>query len=187
MDSKKAAKKRNKSIRKKNKIIYKVFFFVGMICLFFQYLLFTKTSIDLFVVLSIIIVSGFIGLYFDYKKYIFTHKVSGNLSYIFAYSQNVVFYGGLIGLSFLSLNFYLSKGEINNKKYNIIDRYSVQGRKYHRSERKPVFTIIFNNKEKDIKYSHSYFKEMNEFKSISIESQEGFFGFEVIKDKKLNK
>ena len=54
-------------------------------------------------------------------------------------------------------------------------------------ERKPIFLIKFNNKEKKIKYSHSYFYEMNNFKSITLETQNGFFGFKIIKSKILNK
>ncbi|MCL7754375.1 hypothetical protein [Polaribacter sp. Z022] len=150
-------------------------------------MLFTKTSIDFTIILGVILVSGLIGFFYDYKRYVFTYKLEGYLSYILSFLQNALFLGGLIGLLFLSINFFLPDHTKTKKEYKIIDRYSVRGRKYHRSERKPVFIIEFNKKEKNIQYSHSYLKEMDSFKSITIESQIGFFGFEIIKNKTLNK
>ena len=187
MDSKKSEKKRDKKIRKKNKRIYKLLFFVGFIFLFLQYLLFEKTSIDYAIIITLIIVSGLFGMYYDIKRYSFTYKVEGYLSYFLSFFQSAIVLGGLVGLLFLAMNYYFADSFITKKDYKILDRYSVSGRKYHRSERKPVFTIEFNNKEKNIKYSHSYFSEMNKFQSITIESQKGFFGYEIIKNKNLNK
>jgi hypothetical protein len=187
MDSKKAEKRRNKKVRKKNKRVYKLLFIFGLLLLFLQYLLFKKTSIDINIIISLIFFSGLVGLYYDLKKYSFTYKIDGYLSYFLSFLQSAVTLGGIVGLVFLSMIFFLADGIATKKEYKIIKRHSVSGRKFQRNERKPVFTIQFNNKEKDIKYSNTYFNEMDKFKSIIIESQEGFFGFEIIKKKTLNK
>jgi hypothetical protein len=187
MNSIKAEKKRNKKIRKKNKRIYKFLFFAGFIFLFLQYILFERTSIDFIFLVSLIGVFGIIGAYFDCNRYSFTYKVDGYLSYFLSFCNSAIILGGFLGFLFLAINFYFAESLTNKMDYKIIERHSVSGRKYNRSERKPVFTILFNNKEKEIKYNHSYFKAMNNFKTITIESAKGFFGFDVIVTKTLNK
>lgn len=187
MNSIKAEKKRNKKIRKKNKRIYKFLFFTGFIFLFLQYMLFERTSIDFSFIAVLILIFGITGVYFDHERYAFTYKIDGYLNYFLSFCNSAIILGGFVGLLFLATNFYFVESLTSKKDYKIIERHSVSGRKYHRSERKPVFTILFNNKEKEIKYNHSYFKAMNDFKTVTIESAKGFFGFEVIVTKTLNK
>ena len=87
----------------------------------------------------------------------------------------------------LASNYYLSDSSTKFDEYEIIERRSKSGRKYHRSERKPVFTISINGKEKEFEYSHEYYQDMDAYKSISLETAKGLWGFTIIKSRTIHK
>ena len=183
----KKVKKKKKKIRKKNKRIYSLLFFLGIISFALQVTFYRKTIIDIEILLLMIMVSGIIGSYFDYSRFVFTYEFNRLWSYIFSFFQNAIFLGGIVGLLFLTVNYYFPDSKIEKEEYSIIDRSSASGGKYHRSERRPLFTINYRGEEKELVYNHSYYAEMNEYKSVVIETKKGFFGFDIILDRKLNK
>lgn len=187
MKPKKAEKKRLKKIRKKNDEIYKLIGLLGFVFIIGTVVLFNTTIIDLGIILLIIFVFGLLGFYFDKGRYLFTYKLSGK----FGQLRSVFFYlfsiGSFASFLVLSLNYYIPSGHSEIKEYTITGRHSTTGRKYHRSEREPVFVIVFEGEKKEFHYPHRYLKDMNTYKTISVETEAGLFGFRYIKGNTLNK
>lgn len=183
----KAEKKRAKKIRKKNKRIYKFLLAIGFISMFLQLLLFSRTVISFILLLAIILISGFLSLFIGHKKYTFTYKLDGAFGFFYSFVQKSIIAGGIIGLLFLSVNYFFNNEIIQNNEYKIIERTSSRGRKYHRSERKPIFTVLIKERKKDFEFSNKFYEEMNEYNTITIETKKGFFGFDIITNRILNK
>ncbi|WP_026777102.1 hypothetical protein [Polaribacter sp. Hel_I_88] len=187
MNSKKQAKKEKKKARKKNKLFYKIFFILGLFAFAIQVYFYRKTIIDIYYLLSIILLFGILVAFLDRKKYDYTFGLEGWLDYVFLFMQNLASWGGLLGLFFLSLNFYFPKSSISKNNFKIIDTFTMTGSKYRRSERKPVFVINYLNEKKELVYPHKYLNDINEFKTVTIETQIGLFGFDIISNRVLNK
>lgn len=71
------------------------------------------------------------------------------------------------------------------KEFEIIKRSSLPGGSKSRDKRKPTFTINFENKEKELVFNNEYYETMNNFGSIEISIQKGYFGFYILKNKNL--
>ena len=187
MGSKKAEKKKYKKQRKKNKRIYRICSFIAIPLIIVSIYLFKKTFVSFSTIGLIFVSSGFIGLYFDHKKYFFTYKLKNWTGYVSGVIFYAFFLGATISSLLLSSNFFLSVGTVTTKDYKIISRNSVSGSKYRRGERKPVFSIRFNEQEKVFEYPHKFYKDMDLYKSIYLKTRKGFLGYDIILEESLKK
>lgn len=187
MESKKEEKKRLKKIRKKYKRTYRNVFFLFFLFMFGSFYFFYRTVIPFSIVVAILVISGIIGAYIDHKRYSYAHKYEGWFGFLATFFYYTLLLGTFVVTVFLGSNYYLSGSSVKTLDYEIIDRHSVSGGKYHRSERKPVFIVRIDGKEKEFEYSHTYYADMDSYQSISLKTTKGFWGFDVIKGRQLNK
>jgi hypothetical protein len=147
--------------------------------------IFRNTIIDLKILIGIILVVGILTLLVDFKNYEKTYDYSGIELYIYS-SMHYIFGFGFIACSiFMLTNFYLADETPVKQTYEIMDRSSLSGRKYHLDERKPTFDINYNGKIKELVFPHKYYENMEFYSNVELEIWKGYFGFDILKNKTL--
>lgn len=157
-----------------------ILFFVGVILQIFAISLYRKTIIETKISVGIYIIVGIIGLI------LFNSKLKLHMSSLFQrIVLSIVTFGGITVFLFLFLNYQFASKTVTNNKYKIIEKSSLPGRKHHRSERSPTVYIMENNIKKEIVYPYSKTQEVENASYLVIEKSKGLFGFDIIKNKKL--
>ena len=77
-------------------------------------------------------------------------------------------------------NFYFADNQITDKSFEIIEKGQFNSR-----SRENWVRINYEGQEKELVFSKSYKKEVENAKFVSFEIQKGFLGFDIIKNKKL--
>lgn len=172
--------------KKHRKIIYPFLFFLGLGLMIWQIKIFRNTIIDLFIPLGIILVVGTLAFLFDYKNYKKTYKKKGTGGYFYSAIQSLVGFGFIACSIFMLMNYYFAEEKTEHKIFEILERSSLPGSKYNRDKRKPTFTINFEGKEKQLVFTHKYYEKRNLYKSVEMETRKGYFGFDILENKKLN-
>jgi hypothetical protein len=77
---------------------------------------------------------------------------------------------------------------LKTESYVIVDRTWIQGTgtKYQYGKKQPVFTINYKGKKKELVFFAEYYDKMDFYKTIEFETRKGFFGFDILENKKLN-
>lgn len=148
--------------------------------------IFRNTIIDLKILIGIILVVGIVAFLADFKNYGKTYNYSGIGLYFYSSMQYIFGFGFLACSVFMLTNFYLADTKPVKETYEIVERSSLPGRKYHRDERKPTFDINYNGKIKELVFSHKYYEKMDFYTSVELEVRKGYFGFDILENKKLN-
>ena len=172
--------------QKQRKIIYPTIFFLGAILMIFQIEIYRNTIIDLLIPIGIIIVVGIIAFILDFKNYKKTYEYSGFGLYLYSIMHYTIGLGFIICSIFMLTNYYMADSEPVQMTYEIVERSSLPGRKYHRDERKPTFKINYNGKTKELVFPHKYYKNMEFYSNVELEVKKGYFGFDILENKKLN-
>ena len=150
-----------------------------------QVTIFRNTIIDLSILIVIILVVGIIAFFFDFKNYGKTYKLSGIALYIYSSMHYFCGFGFIICSIFMLINFYFADETPVKETFEIVERSSLVGRKYHRDKRKPVFRINYDGKIKELVFNHKYYEQMNFFTNVELEVRKGYFGFDILENKKL--
>ncbi len=167
------------------KILYPTLFFIGLILIIFEIKIFRITMIDLSIPIGMILLVGTISFIIDFKNYKKTYKKSRIALYIYSVLQYLISYGFIVCSIFILSNYYFADKELLKKTFEIVERSSLPGREYHREERSPTFRINYNGKIKELVFEHKYYKKMESYDSIEVEVRNGFFGFDILENKKL--
>lgn len=158
-----------------------------MILIVWEIFIYRKTIIPLSLLLFIILGIGILSTIFDFNNYKNTYSLEKWKLYLFAFIQNTASWG-FIACSILILsNYYFSRGEITERKYEIVERFSLTGSKGSRNERKPLVTIDYKGKMKELVFSPKYFEELNDYNFVTISTKEGFIYWDIIVNQKLEK
>jgi len=91
-------------------------------------------------------------------------------------------YGLSLSSIFILSNYYLADNEVLNKSFEIIERRSL---KNNRGYSRALITINHNGLHKEITFAKEYIKNLNSYKTVKLDIQKGFFGFDIIKNKSL--
>lgn len=85
-------------------------------------------------------------------------------------------------------NYYFADQNVKSESYKIIDRTWLPKRlgKYG-SENQPVFIINYKGKRKELVFYSQFYEKMNSYTSVEFEVRKGFFGFDILENKKLHK
>lgn len=170
------------------KIFYTVIFFVGCILMIFQIEIFRNTIIDLFIPISIITGVTIFSFVFDFKNYKNTHKYVGIGKYIYPLINYIVGFGFTICSIFMIINYYFANYPKKTESYEIVDRTSLPARLgRYGSKKQPVFTINYKGKRKELVFYSTFYEGMNTYRFVEFEIRQGFFGFDIIENKKLKK
>ena len=174
-------------LNNRRNIFYQIVFIIGFISMTFGILIYRKTIIPVSFLILIVVYVGAIIAIFDFKKFKNTYKVTWLKLYFFVLMQHMVSWGFIACTLFLYSNYYLSEGKIIEEKHVIIERSSLPGSKGRRSERKPLFRIKYEGEIKELVFSHQFYQELENYKYVNISIQKGFFNWDIIVDKRLEK
>jgi hypothetical protein len=167
------------------KFYYPFIFFLGLILIIFEIEIFRNTIIDLNILMSLILLSSLLFLLFDFKNYKKTYNYSGFQLYFYLILNFIVGYGFTICSIFMFSNYHFASELTEKREFEIIERSFLPGGKNSRDKLKPTFTINFEGKEKELVFKNEYYETMNNFGSVEISVQKGYFGFYILKNKKL--
>lgn len=174
-------------LNKKRSTFYSIVLFTGLILITWEIFIYRITIIPLSLLFSIIFGIGTLSTIFDFNNYKNTYSLKNWKLYLFAFIQNIVSWG-FIACSVLVLsNYYFSRGELTEKKYKIVERFSLTGSKGNRNARKPLVIVNYEGKMKELVFSPRYFEELNDFNFVTITTQEGFIYWDIIVNQKLEK
>ncbi len=172
--------------KKQRKILYSTIFISGLFLMAWQVTIFRNTIIDLPILIGIILIVGIITFLLDFKNYGKTYKYSGIGLYLYSSMHYIFGYGFIACSIFMLTNFYLAEKEPVKKSFEIVERSSLPGGKHHREERKPTFRINYDGKIKQLVFQHKYYEKMELYKNVELEIRKGYFGFDILENKKLN-
>ena len=166
------------TINENRYVLYMIMGLIGLILIPWQILIYKRTIVSLYVILSIIVGVGLLGFLIDGKNYINTYKLKGWKAYFYAIIQNVFSWGIIITSILILSNYYTARGEIKIQEYKIVERSSLpitKGRRGKESKRRtPVFHIIQDGEERELSFSSRYHADLFEYNSIRISTREGF-------------
>lgn len=149
--------------------------------------IYRRTIIQLNLLFFIIIGVGFFSTILDLKNYARTYNLKKWKLYFFAFIQNTCSWGFMVCSIIVLSNFYFSKSEITESKHEIIERYSLTGSKGNRNKRKPLVTIDYDGKMKELVFSPKYFSELNDYNFVTISTKKGFIYWDIIVNQELEK
>lgn len=166
------------------RIFYIVIFFVGIILMIFQIEIFRNTIINLFIPISIIIGVTIFSFIIDFENYKNTFNYSGRGKYIYPLINYLVGFGFIICSIFMMINYYFPNHQKKMVSYEIIEKTWLPGR-LNSKDKVPVFTINFNGTRKELVFYSTFYNDMDLFRFVEFETRRGFFGFDIIENKKL--
>ncbi len=175
--------KKLKPEKDKNKKLWKVFygllFFIGLLLIVLEINLYRKTIIELYIPISIILATGFIS--FIISKNHFKHMYSFNGNF-YPLIQNICSWGFIFCYLFMASNFYLSENKITEYQFQIKEKSSMPGRKYHRNERQPLVRIDYFNFEKELVFRFTDTDIVMKADSVNLKIKKGGLGFDILKE-----
>ncbi len=171
---------------KLRKIFYPAIFFIGLILIIWEITIFRNTLISKYVLFGIIIVVGLTAFILDFNNYVRTYpKYTRLAQVIYSLMHYIVGYGFIVCSIFMLINYYFSDKTFEKRNFKILERSSMSGGKYHRNERQPLFRINYDGKMKELVFPHKYYEKMDFYSEVEFKVRNGYFGFEIIVDKKL--
>ena len=171
--------------KKQRKILYPIIFFIGLTLMAWQISIFRNTIIDSKILVSVVLITGIVTYLLDFSNYKKTYKYTGFYLHTYALMHYILGYGFIVCSTFMLTNYYFADNKTITKEFKIIERYSLSGRKRHRSERKPTFIINYEGENKELVFPHEFYKNMETYTSVEFEVRKGYFGFEILENKKL--
>ncbi|EDM44815.1 hypothetical protein SCB49_14625 [unidentified eubacterium SCB49] len=172
--------------KKQKKLFYKIIFFVGLGAMIWEIRIYRQTIIDINILLGIIFTIGILTMFFtlnDFQK-LFKYNRKSSL-YFWTFIQSTVSWGFLACSIFMFTNYYMASEKSYKQSFEIVERSSMTGRKYHRDERKPTFKIMYNGKLKELVFTHKYYDKMESYQNIEFIVKKGFLGYDLLVEQKL--
>jgi len=166
------------------KIFYTSMFFLGLLSIIWEVEIYRKTIIDWFIPTLIILFSGILAFYIDFKKFKATNKYVGKELYLYSMMHYFVGFGFIVSSVFMLTNYYLSNSKNVIQTYKILDRTELPSGKSS-GKSKPAFIINYKGKNKELVFYSEYLDSLNYYKEIQLTSKKGFLGFDIIIQKKL--
>ena len=172
--------------QKQRKIFYASIMILGLFLMAWQVTIFRNTIIDVSILIGIILVVGLITFLIDFKNYGKTYNKRGIGLYFYSGMQYLLSYGFIVCSIFILTNYYLAEKTPEKETFEIIERSSLPGSKHHRDERQPTFRINYDGKVKELVFNHEYYEKMDFYTNVELEVRKGYFGFDILENKKLN-
>lgn len=172
--------------KKQKKIFYKIIFFVGLAAMIWEVQIYRQTIIEIKILLGIILIVGILTMFFslnDFQK-LFKYKRKSSL-YFWTFIQSIVSWGFIVCSIFMFSNYYLASKESTLQSFDIIERSSMAGGKYHREKRKPTFKILYKGELKQLVFNSKYYDKMESYQSVELIVKKGFLGFDLLVNQKL--
>lgn len=168
------------------KVFYNLIFFLGIILMLFEILIYRKTFIDAYLLISIILAVSILAFYFNNQHYKKTYSIKGNFYPII---HNLFSYGFISSYVFLATNYYLAEKKTTNYKFKIKEKSSMPDSKYSRSERQPLVIFDYFGFEKELVFHFSDTEKVNSADIVKVSIKKGALGFDILEsyDVAINK
>ncbi len=171
--------------KKHRKFLYAASLLIGLVSIVWEIKIFRNTFINVYLLLGIIVLVAGIAFFLDHKNYGKAYKYAGWRLYIYAGLQYIMSYGFLACSFFMILNYSFAADTVSYERHQIVDRSSISGGKYNRSQRQPTFDIMLNGKEKQLVFPHAFYPNREQYTHVEMEVRKGLFGFDILQNKKL--
>lgn len=158
-------------------VFYFVVLIIGLILGFFEIIIFRKTLINVYIPISIVVVTGFIGFYFSREHLKKVYSTSGNFILLV---QNFGSWGFISCYLFMAANYYFANPVVKNYEAKIIEKSSMPGPKGSRSERQPLVRFKYFDFEKELVFKFKDREKVSSADSVKINIKKGALGFEVL-------
>ncbi|MGC6431964.1 MAG: hypothetical protein ACON5F_13040 [Jejuia sp.] len=172
--------------KKQRKRFYSAIFFAGLILIIWEIKIFRKTVINLIIPLSIILIVGIIAFILDFKNYKKTYDYGKFGLYLYSSMHYIVGFGFIACSVFMLTNYYLADKDSIKETYDIVDKSSMSGSRYHRTEYQPLIRINYKREIKELVFSHKYYDKMEFYETVELEVRKGYFGFDILESQKIN-
>ncbi|WP_299765574.1 hypothetical protein [uncultured Dokdonia sp.] len=93
--------------------------------------------------------------------------------------------GFIVCSLFMFTNYYIGDTTTVTETYEIVDRSSMPGNKHNRSKRQPLIRIRYQKKIKELVFSYQYYKMMEFYNTVELETRKGYLGYDIIENKTL--
>lgn len=154
--------------------------------MYFQIQIFRNTIINWLIPALIIITIGIASFLIDFKNYNWTYDYSGFGLYLYSWMHYIFGFGFIACSIFMLTNYYFADQNAKKESYKIIDRTWLPKRVGKLgSEKQPVFIINYKGKKKELVFYSQFYEKMNSYNEVEFETRKGFFGFEILENKKL--
>ncbi|WP_298137557.1 hypothetical protein [Flavobacterium sp.] len=183
-------KKEEKSNLKKHKKIINLSVITGflflLIWIFFFY---QKTFIDIKIVLALLFIPSLIVTILLYKKFVpisLENTLLNTLSFILVYFLITIPIGNFVVILFFSINTFLASDHIEkvNLKIENVDVTKIQKRTLNKNNYYSHFDVTYNGVLKKFKTGDTQIDEL-ENKTVEFKLAKGFFGYYIIKGRKI--
>ena len=149
--------------------------------------IFRNTIINLVIPIGIILVIGIVAFILDFKNYKRTYEYSGFGLYLYSAMHYIIGFGFMACSIFMLTNYYFADQSVKTESYKIVDRTWLPERVgKNGSEKKPVFIINYKGKKKELVFYSQFYEKMNTYQTVEFETRKGFFGFDILENKRLN-
>lgn len=167
----------------KNEKIWKGFYtvslLIGLVLLVFEITIYRKTIIDIYIPISIMLAVGLLTFYFNRDHYKKTYSLKGNF---FPVIQNLFSWGAISCYIFMATNYYSADKITTEYQFQIKEKSSIPGRKYHRNERQPLVRIDYFSFEKELVFRYADTEKVNKADSVRVTVRKGGLGFNILND-----
>ena len=172
--------------KKQRKIFYSTIFFVGLISIIWEIKIFRKTVIDLTIPLGIILIVGILAFLLDFKNFKKTYDYSKFGLYLYSIMHYIIGFGFIACSVFILANYHLAKKKAIVETYKILDRSTMPGDRYNPTEYQPLIKINYKGQIKELVFSHEFYEKMDFYQTVELKVRKGYFGFDILENKKLN-
>lgn len=162
---------------KKSRIFYNTIFFLGLILIIFEISLYRKTIINIYIPISIILLTGLTAFIINRQHYKKTYSLNGNF---YPLIQNVCSWGFIFCYIFMATNYYFSEEKTTTYIFPIKEKSSMPGSKYNRSKRQPLVRIDYFYFEKELVSRYVESDKVNKAESVILTIKKGLLGFDII-------
>ena len=165
---------------------YSTLYFLGILLMFFQIHAYRNTLINWLIPTSLVLGVTIFVLIIDFKNFKRTYICSGN-EWFMTLMHYIIGFGFTVSSVFMLTNYYLADQKSNIENYKIVDRTRIEGSgpTYNYGREQVVFTINYHGKEKELIFSSDKNDNFDFYRTVEIETQKGFLGFDILRSKKL--
>lgn len=96
-------------------------------------------------------------------------------------------WGCLLISAFLISNFYLAEGPVVRKEFAIQSQSVKPGLNGQEDQGRPAYTVAYRGMTKELVFAPRFYKWKDEYRSVILTLQPGFWGVEVIRGKAVTK
>lgn len=95
---------------------------------------------------------------------------------------------GILGVTLLLIsNYYLSQGSLYRREVPILERWTETQSRDLSEDPNPVFRILYRGHDKDLTFHPRVNRWFNDYGSVILTLQHGYWGYEIIQGKAVTK